>query len=80
MFLRWVLTVLREILRWEAISGLVKSFMIIEAIRTSVGDSLLGRTRVFDRVLELDGSSTAAAWKLDCLTLERQSRERRPRR
>jgi hypothetical protein len=46
----------------------------------SVGDSLLGAARVFDRVLELDGSSTAAAWKLDCLTLERQSTERRPRR
>ena len=46
----------------------------------SVGDSLLGRARVFDRVLELDGSSGAAAWKLDCLTFERQSTERRPRR
>ncbi len=46
----------------------------------SVGDSLLGRARVFDRVLELDGSSSAAAWKLDCLTLDRQSSERRPRR
>ena len=46
----------------------------------SVGDSLLGRARAFDRVLELDGSSNAAAWRLDCLTLERQSRERRPRR
>ena len=46
----------------------------------SVGDSLLGRARVFDRVLELDGSSSAAAWKLDCLTLDRQSTERRPRR
>jgi hypothetical protein len=46
----------------------------------SVGDSLLGRARVFDRVLELDGSSGAAAWKLDCLTLERQSADRRPRR
>ena len=46
----------------------------------SVGDSLLGRARVFDRGLELDGSSAAAAWKLDCLTLERQSTERRPRR
>lgn len=41
----------------------------------SVGDSLLGRARVFDRILDLDGSSAAAAWKLDCLTLERQ-RER----
>jgi len=46
----------------------------------SVGDSLLGRARVFDRVLELDGSSSAAAWKLDCLTLERLSTEPRPRR
>lgn len=46
----------------------------------SVGDSLLGRARVFDRVLGLDGSSSAAAWKLDCLTLDRQSSERRPRR
>ena len=46
----------------------------------SVGDSLLGRARVFDRVLGLDGSSGAAAWKLDCLTFERQSTERRPRR
>jgi len=46
----------------------------------SVGDSLLGRARVFDRVLELDGSSSAAAWKLDCLTFERQSTEHRPRR
>ncbi len=46
----------------------------------SVGDSLLGRARVFDRVLELDGSSTAAAWRLDCLTLERWSSERRVRR
>lgn len=46
----------------------------------SVGDSLLGRARVFDRVLELDGSSTAAAWRLDCLTLERRSPETRIRR
>jgi len=46
----------------------------------SVGDSLLGRARVFDRVLQLDGNSAAAAWRLDCLTLERQSRERKPRR
>ena len=46
----------------------------------SVGDSLLGRARVFDRVLDLDGSSTAAAWRLDCLTLERRSTERRARR
>lgn len=46
----------------------------------SVGDSLLGRARVFDRVLDLDGSSRAAAWRLDCLTLERRSAERRPRR
>ncbi len=46
----------------------------------SAGDSLLGRARVFDRVLGLDGNSGAAAWKLDCLTFERQSTERRPRR
>jgi hypothetical protein len=46
----------------------------------SVGDSLLGRARVFDRALELDGNSLAAAWRIDCRTLERQSTERRPRR
>lgn len=46
----------------------------------SVGDSLLGRARVFDRVLDLDGSSTAAAWKLDCLTLERWRERTTPRR
>lgn len=46
----------------------------------SVGDSLLGRARVFDRVLELDGSSSAAAWKLDCLTLERWRERTTPRR
>lgn len=46
----------------------------------SVGDSLLGRARVFDRALDLDGSSTAAAWRLDCLTLERRPTERRVRR
>ena len=46
----------------------------------AVGDSLLGRARVFDRVRELDGSSSAAAWKLDCLTLERRPTERRVRR
>lgn len=46
----------------------------------SVGDSLLGRARVFDRVLNLDGSSTAAAWRLDCLTLERQRERTTPRR
>jgi hypothetical protein len=46
----------------------------------SVGDSLLGRARVFDRVLELDGSSAAAAWRLDCLTLERRRERTTPRR
>ncbi|MBT8479907.1 MAG: hypothetical protein KJO06_13390 [Gemmatimonadetes bacterium] len=46
----------------------------------SVGDSLLGRARVFDRVAEIDGSSSAAAWRINCRTLERQSTERRPRR
>jgi hypothetical protein len=46
----------------------------------SVGDSLLGAARVFDRVLEIDGSSSAAAWKLDCLTLERLGKRTTPRR
>lgn len=46
----------------------------------SVGDSLLGRARVFDRILDLDGSSAAAAWKLDCLTLERRGERSTPRR
>ena len=46
----------------------------------SVGDSLLGRARAFDRVLGLDGDARAAAWRIDCSTLERRSPERRPRR
>jgi len=45
-----------------------------------VGDSLLGRARVFDRVLKLDGNASAAAWKLDCLTLERWRERATPRR
>jgi hypothetical protein len=44
------------------------------------GDSLLGRARAFDRMLELDGDARAAAWRIDCATLERRSTERRPRR
>ena len=44
------------------------------------GDSLVGRARAFDRRRELDGDAPAAAWKLDCGTLERQTDERRPRR
>ncbi len=44
------------------------------------GDSLLGRARSFDRVRELDGTARAAAWRLNCHTLERETREDRPRR
>ena len=44
------------------------------------GDSLLGRARAFDRMRELDGDARAAAWRIDCSTLERRSTERRPRR
>lgn len=46
----------------------------------SVGDSLLGRARVFDRLQDLDGSSSAAAWRLDCLTLERWRERTTPHR
>jgi hypothetical protein len=46
----------------------------------SVGDSLLGRARVFDRRLGIDGSAGAAAWKLDCLTLERTRKRTTPHR
>jgi hypothetical protein len=46
----------------------------------AVGDSLLGWARVFDRGLGLDGSSAAAAWRLDCLTLERRKKRTTPRR
>jgi len=46
----------------------------------SVGDSLLGRARVFDRRRGLDGSASAAAWRLDCLTLERKRERTTPRR
>lgn len=46
----------------------------------SVGDSLLGRARVFDRALDLDGSAGAAAWRLDCRTLERYRERSTPRR
>jgi len=46
----------------------------------SVGDSLLGRVRVFDRTLHIDGSAGAAAWKLDCLTLERLRKRTTPHR
>ncbi len=49
------------------------------ALRQS-GDSLLGRARAFDRMQELDGDARAAAWRIDCATLERRSTERRPRR
>jgi hypothetical protein len=45
-----------------------------------VGDSLLGAGRAFDRALQLDGTAHAAAWRLDCQTLERESGELRPRR
>ncbi|MEE8572489.1 MAG: hypothetical protein V3T20_04475 [Gemmatimonadota bacterium] len=44
------------------------------------GDSLLGRARAFDLMRELDGDARAAAWRIDCATLERRSTERRPRR
>jgi hypothetical protein len=46
----------------------------------SVGDSLLGRARVFDRRLAIDGSAAAAAWRLDCGTLERYRESATPRR
>jgi hypothetical protein len=46
----------------------------------SVGDSLLGRARVFDRRLAIDGSAAAAAWRLDCRTLERYRESATPRR
>jgi hypothetical protein len=46
----------------------------------SVGDSLLGRVRVFDRTLAIDGSADAAAWKLNCLTLERLRKRATPHR
>lgn len=49
------------------------------ALRRS-GDSLVGRARAFDRGRELDGDALAAAWRLNCGTLERESEERRPRR
>lgn len=45
-----------------------------------VGDSLLGRARAFDRVRDLDGTAAAAAWRLNCYTLERERTDRRPRR
>lgn len=45
-----------------------------------VGDSLLGRARAFDQMQKLDGDALAAAWRIDCVTLERRSTERRPRR
>ena len=49
------------------------------ALRES-GDSLLGRARAFDRQRELDGDAMAAAWRINCSTLERETGERHPRR
>jgi len=46
----------------------------------SVGDSLLGRARVFDRAAAIDATASAAAWRLDCLTLEREPKRTTPRR
>jgi hypothetical protein len=49
------------------------------ALRRS-GDSLLGRARAFDRQRGLDGDALAAAWRLNCGTLERDLGRRLPRR
>jgi len=45
-----------------------------------VGDSLLGRARSFDRASGRDGTAGAAAWRLDCGTLQRRQTDTVPRR
>lgn len=44
------------------------------------GDSLLGRARSFGTADSSDLTAPAAAWRINCATLDRESSNRRPRR